>query len=158
MIYCWINSNSMKLKNFEDLGSIKKTFEIKKPKIVQNDKYKKLTPEQQKHYNDAMVGLKQYSPEEIETFTEKEIKRIKGLAIKTQRVLNLWKQEKVIGYTDYLFEKATMHGKLLEFFTGVKPDNKFNCQLTFRELNITKTDIVLKLMEHGLLPKNFETL
>lgn len=37
----------------------------------------------------------------------------------------------------------------------VKPDPKFICTLSFKDLGITKTDIIKKLIQENLLPVNF---
>lgn len=106
-----------------------------------------------------MFGLKVYNSEELAKLPEPKKKRIIRVHKKCQRVLNLWKQEITIGWSNELFRHYFgEHPFLKIFFDNTDPDPKFVNKLHFKDLNITKDMIVKKLMESGVLPPNFYSI
>ena len=88
-----------------------------------------------------------------------KIKKIKKTHRKAQHVLNIWKQEKVIETTNAIFSifnKSPLCSEIIEAYS--EPDPKFVSRVSFKELGITKQDIVDKLLQEKVLPYNFETL
>jgi hypothetical protein len=110
-------------------------------------------------YYRALYGLKMYSPEEIKTMHKQKRKRIAKVQQRTQNVLNIWKQTKLLQFTKSvfsLFPNSKLVTGIMEAYQ--EPDPTFVCNSSFKELGITKEDVVAKLLEEGLLPKNFYQL
>jgi hypothetical protein len=88
-------------------------------------------------------------------------KRIVRIHKKTQTILNLWKQEIVNTlanklFTD-IFPRMDITNTLVEKF-GIEGDPEYVNKMSFKMLNISKFQIVEKLIESKVLPKNFKTL
>ena len=110
-------------------------------------------------YKRTMFGLKLYSKEELKAMHPSKIKKIKKVHKKAQHVLNVWKQEKVIETTNAIFSifnKSTLCEEIIQAYS--EPDPKFVSRISFKELGITKDDIVDKLLQEKVLPYNFGTL
>lgn len=110
-------------------------------------------------YKRTMFGLKLYSKEELKAMHPSKIKKIKKVHRKAQHVLNVWKQEKVIETTNAIFSifnKSTLCEEIIQAYS--KPDPKFVSRISFKELGISKDDIVDKLLQEKVLPYNFGTL
>ncbi len=110
-------------------------------------------------YKRAMYGLKMYSDEEIKAMHWQKRKRIKKVHTRTQTILNLWKQSRIVEITNSifgLFHKSVLAHDLIELYSNT--DSEFICNLTFKDLGITKTDIIDKMLSEGLLPYNFYEL
>ena len=86
-------------------------------------------------------------------------KRIKKVQIRTQKELNLWKQELVNNLTNKLlstmFPKSPVTKALLDYSYT---DSEFKNTISFTDLGIKKSDIVKRLITKGLLPNNFNSL
>ena len=89
---------------------------------------------------------------------EKKKKIIKSHK-KVQEILNLWKQEIVILWTNSLFEKTFGNNKLVKELLESKelnePIEDMQNTLSFKELMITKDQIIAKLIAMKSLPLNF---
>jgi len=110
-------------------------------------------------YKRAMFGLSVYTPEELSKMAEPKKRRIKKVHRKCQLVLNLWKQEISIGWTNEMFRHYFgEHPALKIFFDNTETDPKFVNKLNFKDLNITKDMIVEKLYKAGILPPNFYSI
>lgn len=112
-------------------------------------------------YNRAMYGLSIYSRDEVQEMDLQKKKRIVRLHKKTQTILNLWKQEIVNTlanklFTD-IFPRMDITNTLIEKF-GIEGDPDYVNKMSFKMLNITKPQIVDKLIEAKVLPKNFKIL
>jgi hypothetical protein len=112
-------------------------------------------------YNRAMYGLSIYSRDEVQEMDLQKKKRIVRLHKKTQTILNLWKQEIVNTlanklFTD-IFPRMDITNTLIEKF-GIEGDPEYVNKMSFKMLNITKPQIVDKLIEAKVLPKNFKIL
>ena len=112
-------------------------------------------------YNRAMYGLSIYSRDEVQEMDLQKKKRIVRLHKKTQTILNLWKQEIVNTlanklFTD-IFPRMDITNTLVEKF-GIEGDPEYVNKMSFKMLNITKPQIVDKLIEAKVLPKNFKIL
>jgi hypothetical protein len=110
-------------------------------------------------YKRAMFGLSVYTQEELSKMPEPKKKRIERVHKKCQHVLNIWKQEISIGWTNEMFRHYFgEHPALKIFFDNTETDPKFVNKLSFKDLNITKDKIVNKLCESGILPPNFYSI
>jgi hypothetical protein len=110
-------------------------------------------------YKRAMFGLSMYSEEELSKMPEQKKLRIVKVHRKCQTVLNIWKQEISIEWTNRLFRHYFgEHPFLKPFFEHTEPDPKFVNKISFKDLGITKDMIVEKLIQVGILPPNFYSI
>lgn len=111
-------------------------------------------------YNRALFGLKVYEKPELDTMHWDKKKRIIKVHKRTQMLLNIWKQKITIELTNYLFKDrfpdSYITKDLVEKHGEVDPD--FVNDIPFKLLKISKDDIVEKLIEEGVLPRNFKEL
>jgi dGTP triphosphohydrolase len=86
----------------------------------------------------------------------KEKLRIENIHKKAQRILNEWKQTIVSQQVDQLllalFPKSPFLKKIVEK-TKDYTTNTIKNHHSFSELNITKTDIIKKLIEKKIIPE-----
>ncbi len=130
----------------------------KKTSRFEKDPYNKV---QNFLYNRALHGLSMYSKEEIAEMHWEKKKKILKYQRKTQKVLNLWKQEITNGIANEIFIRLfpTMEiTKSLVNFYGIQADEEHVNILTFKDLNIKKENIIDKLISSKILPKNFKCL
>jgi len=113
---------------------------------------------QNRLYKNAVYGLASYDLLQLQKMNLREKLEIKRIHRLTQHVLNLWKQEIVSKLVDEfllsVFHKSKSVKELVastDHYTNLKEMNGFE----FAELNISKADIALKLIEQNILPANF---
>jgi hypothetical protein len=110
-------------------------------------------------YKRAMMGLKMYAPEEIETMHWEKRNRIQKVYKRTQKILNLWKQELANDWTNHLLQVLFPKSQLInELVEGSFVDPAFKNTVTFEDLGVTKAKIIAKLHEEGVLPPDFYSL
>ena len=110
-------------------------------------------------YKRALYGLDALEQKELATMCSKKKQRIINVYNRAQNVLNLFKQKLTIEYTNKLFESLFPKSNLTKAFLKCdEVDEKFKNTLTFKDLNITKDDIISIFMLEGILPKNFLSL
>jgi hypothetical protein len=89
----------------------------------------------------------------------KKKQRIINVYKRAQVVLNKFKQELTIQYTNFLFKTLFPKSPLTDaIISNSETDDKFKNTLTFKDLNISKDDIITIFMAEGILPKNFLSL
>lgn len=110
-------------------------------------------------YQRALYGLKVYTEEELIVMNKQKRKRIQSVHQRAQQVINLWKQTKLITFGKVIFSMFP-NSKLAKdiLATYNEPDPTFVCTISFKDLGITKEDIITKFLETGLLPRNFHAL
>jgi len=110
-------------------------------------------------YKRALYGLDALTETELATMCSKKKQRIINVYKRAQTVLNSFKQQLTIAYTNNLFRtffpKSKITKELVEFNDV---DEKFKNTLTFKDLNISKDDIIRIFIAEGVLPKNFLSL
>lgn len=111
-------------------------------------------------YNRVMFGLSVYTQDEIQDMHWEKRKRIVKMQKKAKRVLNIWKQQIVNVMTARFFQRKFPKTEFAEYFvrTVEEVDPDFNCTVDFKQLGITKREIVTKLIQEGVLPSNFYQL
>lgn len=111
-------------------------------------------------YKRALFGLKMYSPEEVADMTAAKKSRILKLHRRSQRVLNIYKQELVNKFTNNLFTKLFPNSSITKALIGELnyTDPEFINKMDFKTLGVSKTDIVDRLIIEKILPKNFYDL
>jgi len=121
--------------------------------------YTTMSPVQNELYKRCLIGLDFYESEQLYIMNSAKKQKIAYRHKRVQDALNIWKQEitnkKVNGFLGKLFPKS-------EIIQSISLDNstssKFINTLTFKELGISKNDIVEKLISLKFLPYNFSTL
>jgi hypothetical protein len=112
-------------------------------------------------YRRALFGLSVYQPDELKTMFKSKKDRIQRVHKRAQNELNLWKQAITNNMFNKLFEKYFSKSPFAqELITtyGQVTDTKFVNKIEFKDLGVKKKDIVNKLIELGILPKNFYEL
>lgn len=110
-------------------------------------------------YKRALYGLDALSQDELSATCSKKKQRIINVYKRAQSVLNLEKQKATINYTNVLFKSLFPNSKLTEsLIENSEIDEKFKNTLTFKDLNITKDQIISIFIAEGVLPKNFLSL
>lgn len=121
--------------------------------------YNSLTSKQNELFKRCLMGLNYYSKEELYAMNSAKKQKIKERNRKVQEFLNLWKQEitnlKINSSLATLFPKAQFIQDLSADFST---DKKFINTLSFKDLNVNRTQVVEKLISKGFLPRNFATL
>ena len=112
-------------------------------------------------YKRAIFGLKVYDQEELHTMNRDKKSRVEKVHRRCQHVLNIWKQQICNEYTNRIF-KAFFPGKpgAILFYETHKDsvDPSFINKLDFRDMGVSKAQIVDKLILEGVLPKDFYSL
>lgn len=112
-------------------------------------------------YKRALFGLGVYDKEELEKMRPEKKARIQKVHVRCQSVLNLWKQQLCNVFTNNLLQKLFPKRELAQlFFVTHKEtvDPGFLSTLNFKDLGVSKKQIVDKLVSEGILPKNFYSL
>jgi hypothetical protein len=110
-------------------------------------------------YKRALYGLNSLTEEELATMCGKKKQRIINVYKRAQVVLNTFKQTATISYTNFLFKTLFPNSPITQFLLSeTKTDDKFKNILTFKDLNISKEQIISIFMIEGILPKNFLSL
>jgi hypothetical protein len=110
-------------------------------------------------YKRALYGLDALEQKELATMCSKKKQRIINVYKRAQNVLNVFKQKLTIEYTNKLFEALFPKSNLTKaFLEYTEIDEKFKNTLTFKDLNVTKDDIISIFIAEGILPKNFLSL
>ena len=129
-------------------GKTYMSYEQDKYSVYQNYLYKR-----------ALYGLEALDQKEITTICSKKKQRILNVYKRAQNVLNLFKQKLTIEYTNTLFETLFPKSNFTKSFVDCnETDEKFKNTLTFKDLNISKDDIISIFIAEGILPKNFLNL
>ena len=112
-------------------------------------------------YKRAMFGLSVYSPEELEKMNPDKRNRVQKVHLRCQYVLNIWKQQICNQFTNNLlrtFFPTRDEAKLFFVKHAETVDPMFKNTLNFKDMGVRKEHIVQKLIQEGVLPKNFYSL
>ena len=110
-------------------------------------------------YKRALYGLDALSEQELATMCSKKKQRIVNVYKRAQVVINKLKQEFTIKYTNFMFKTLFPNSPLTDSLLACTEfDEKFKNTLTFKDLNISKEDIITIFIAEGILPKNFLSL
>jgi hypothetical protein len=137
---------------------------VKKVQIEGTTKYQSLesfnfNERQEKIYSKLVYGLEAYSELEIKKLSTKLKKRIIVNYTITQKLLNRWKQEIINEMVDGFLCRMFPKSKAAKQMVSQKGyDDNIECTISFRELGVSDKSIANKLIEFGLLPKNFFNL
>jgi len=110
-------------------------------------------------YKRALYGLDALTQQELATMCSKKKQRIINVYKRAQVVLNKFKQELTIQYTNLLFKRLFPNSPITDaLLANTETDEKFKNTLTFKDLGIEKKDIISIFISEGILPKNFLSL
>ena len=144
-----------RISKYQFTGSLSK-YQADNKKQFMNYQQDKYSSYQNYLYKRALYGLESLSKEELSSTCSKKLERIKRVHFKAQQVINVYKQKLTIEYTNLLFKTLFPESPLTDFFIGnSEVDEKFTNKLTFKDLKISKDDIISIFIEEGVLPKNF---
>ena len=112
-------------------------------------------------YKRAIFGLSVYGEEELSKMHWDKRKRIEKVHTRCQSILNIWKQElankTVNNALSSLFWHSSLVKDLLDKF-ATDTDPEYISNLQFKDLGISKQDVVNKLIQEKILPYNFHQL
>lgn len=122
--------------------------------------YTPLNNHQSMLYNRALFGLSLYTQEEVQEMHWEKRKRIIKVHKRAKSVLNIWKQEITNKITTAFFSAIFPKTEFAIHFekTVSETDEQFINKLSLRDLGISKAQVILKLIEAGILPPNFYEL
>ena len=106
-----------------------------------------------------MFGIKIFTQDEVKAMHPDKVLRIEKVNKRAQHEINIFKQERLIEITNKFFSVFTKSGianDMLDIYS--KPDPKFTSRTSLKDLGIPKKDIINRLCEKGILPRNFDTL
>lgn len=154
--------NMEKLKNrkerFEYVGKLEE-YQLTPKKLTMEYEIDHYSSYQNYLYKRALYGLSAISESELATMCSKKKQRITNVYKRVQSVLNILKQKVTIKYTNDLFKalfpKSPWTDEMLAY---TEVDERFTNTLTFKDLNISKQDIITIFISEGILPKNFLSL
>ena len=110
-------------------------------------------------YKRALYGLDALSQQELAAICSKKKQRIINVYKKAQVILNKFKQQLTIQYTNLLFKTLFPTSPITDFLLAdTEVDEKFKNTLTFKDLKISKEQIISIFISEGILPKNFLSL
>lgn len=110
-------------------------------------------------YKECLYGLKTYKSNELYDMHALQKKEIVKKNKQTQIVLNFVKQKKIIKITNIIFSSMFPNSQIVEaLIQDDKPVQRHFCDMTFRDLNISKEEIIEILIKNNILPKNFNEL
>lgn len=141
---------------YSDLQTFGSSYQGKRYQSYEQDPY---SLQQNFLYKRAMFGLTTYSQKEIKSMHVAKRARIEKVHKRTQKELNLWKQEKVIELTNKMFgmfHHSPMAQEIIDTCSEV--DEQIKNSFNFSDLGIKKKDIVNRLINVGILPRQFFTL
>jgi hypothetical protein len=142
-----IKVTQAKVENYKVSSNYKMKYEVDEFNNYQN-----------KLYKEALFGISNYTQEEIKKLSYQEQNRIVKANRKAQSVLNIWKQELCNNIINSLFKKLFPNSPVTKELTeefGNVVDASYKNFLTFKQLGVSKKEIVYKLIKHDVLPKNF---
>ena len=110
-------------------------------------------------YKRALYGLDSLSEQELATICSKKKQRIVNVYKKAQITLNKFKQQVTIQYSNFVFKTLFPNSPITDLLlSDTEVDENFKNTLTFKDLGITKDQIITIFMAEGILPKNFLSL
>lgn len=111
---------------------------------------------QQFLYRKALYGLAVYKPDHVVRMDRSEKFETIRMQQKAQHVINVFKITMINQWVKSLFSKMFWNSEFAEEFVDEKYDD-YNevCNMSFKDLGITKHMIAQKLVEANVLPDNF---
>ena len=110
-------------------------------------------------YKRALYGIRSLPKEEVDKMCNRKKRRINTVHYKAQGILNIVKQKITTNYANDFFKTFFSRSKFAQDIIAYdEVDKNFKNQLTFKDLMLSKDDIITIFIEEGILPKNFLSL
>ena len=126
-----------------------------KDKCYEQDKFSSY---QNRLYKNAVYGLNSYTIDQLKKMDIREKLEIKKKHRLAQYILNQWKHEIICKLVDDFLSAVFFRSKwvreLVQYSDDIRSWKEIN-RFEFADLNLTKVDIALKLIEQKILPFNF---
>ena len=107
-------------------------------------------------YKRALYGLNALTEQELVSMCDKKKQRISRVYLKGQQAINVYKQKLTTAYSNLFFKTLFPNAPITDFLLGNdETDVNFKNTLTFKDLKISKEDIISVFIQEGVLPKNF---
>src|SRR5690606_33497345 len=109
----------------------------------------------------ALYGLSAYNEEELKTMHWERKKRIRKVNKRAQKIINIFKQERLNILCDHFYKTFCFKSKLAKNLFSLEKsfvDANIINTLEFETLKITKKDIIERFIIEGILTKNFYKL
>jgi len=107
-------------------------------------------------YKRALYGLNALTEQELASMCDKKKQRISRVYLKGQQAINVYKQKLTTAYSNLFFKTLFPNSPITDFLLGNdETDVNFKNTLTFKDLKISKEDIISVFIQEGVLPKNF---
>ena len=149
---------SRKKGKFEYKGNLAE-YQLIAKNLYTNYEVDKFSPYQNYLYKRALYGLNALTQDELEKMCDKKKQRINRVYQKGQQVINLYKQKLTISYSNFIMKTLFPDAPITDFLLShMETDINFKNTLNFKDLNISKDDIINIFIEEGVLPKNFMSL
>ncbi len=119
------------------------------------------TPYQNFLYKRALYGLDVYTSEEKREMFYGKRKRILKTQKRCEHVLNMWKQELLISYTNQIFKhfnSSRIAKYLVETSINHQTDEEFVVKINLLKIGISKKQVIDKLIKERILPFDFMQL
>jgi len=143
----------------EKLKEQVKNYQLHSSKTYMQYEQDKYSTYQNYLYKRALYGLNALDQKELATMCGKKKQRIINVYKRAQSVLNVAKQKATIHYTNLLFKTLFPKSPFTQLLLSeTETDEKFKNILTFKDLNISKDNIISIFISEGILPKNFLSL
>lgn len=120
--------------------------------------YQFINQKQQELYETVMIGLKKFTKQELYQMSESKKRMIHNRYKFTQRVLNQYKNTLITRYSNFILSKYFPKSVIDKLNNVTDVNSNFKCELTFQELDITRTEIINLLIDKKILPKTFKDL
>lgn len=145
-------------ERFEYVGKLE-NYQLKQEKGYMEYEVDSYNSYQNYLYKRALYGLNGLSQNEIAEMCAKKKQRINKVYQKGQVVINLYKQKLTNAYSNFIFKTLFPKAPITDFLlTQTDTDPNYKNTLTFKDLNISKNDIISIFIQEGVLPKNFLSL
>ena len=142
-------------ENFDYTGSLS-DYQLNASNRVTKYEVDSYTQYQNHLYKRALYGLNAFTQQELATMCSKKKQRVTNVYLRGQKVINLYKQKLTVAYSNILFKTFFPDSPITNYLLGEQElDVKHTNTLTFKDLNISKDDIITVFITEGILPKNF---
>jgi len=136
-----------------------KKYQLQKGKTYMQYEQDKYSKYQNYLYKRALYGINSLSKEEVTKMCERKKRRINSVHYRAQGVLNIAKQKISINYTNKFFKTFFPDSNITnDIISYNEVDKNFKNKLTFKDLNLSKDDIISIFIGEGILTKNFLSL
>jgi hypothetical protein len=138
---------------------------VKKVQLEGTSKYQNvqthsLTPTQKELYFKIVYGFSSFSNEELASMSKTKKYKVLTNYTKAHRILNRWKQEIINESVNNIMSKLFPNSPVVKKMLSVNGyDDTLDCShMSFKDLGISRKQIIDKLIEFSLLPQNFYQL